>query len=437
MQIRHNFAVLLAKTISKVLILLNKGQGSALPGLVVEKIDPQILTFFAKQIPNIILVTGTNGKTTTQKALVSILKIANKKVLSNSSGSNMKRGLISGFIKRASITGKLDYDYAVLEVEEATMPRVVNELQPMQILVTNLFRDQLDAYGEIDRTKKFIKNAISISPKALVIQNADDPQLQDLLKGLENKSISFGLQGQYLFDFKYEGKMTNIKNCLRAKDIEINPEDLSTTFILPISKETEQKYIFPAPGIYNVYNALAAIISAQELKIPNSDIKKGLRLMEIAFGRGEEIILDDMKFKILLAKNPAGMDLVLQLLTLVKSPQTIFLLNDKIADGKDVSWIWDSKFELLKKINPKIIICSGSRGWDLLLRIKYVYGNLQKRSIDNYVTSSGIEIFLVEDQSDLINFLKLKGFKGNFYLIPTYTAMLAFRKLTLGKAIDE
>ena len=159
--------------------------------------------------------------------------------------------------------------------------------------------------------------------------------------------------------------------------------------------------------------------------------------MEIAFGRGEEIILDDMKFKILLAKNPAGMDLVLQLLTLVKSPQTIFLLNDKIADGKDVSWIWDSKFELLKKINPKIIICSGSRGWDLLLRIKYVYGNLQKRSIDNYVTSSGIEIFLVEDQSDLINFLKLKGFKGNFYLIPTYTAMLAFRKLTLGKAIDE
>ena len=437
MQIRHNFAVLLAKTISKVLILLNKGQGSALPGLVVEKIDPQILTFFAKQIPNIILVTGTNGKTTTQKALVSILKIANKKVLSNSSGSNMKRGLISGFIKRASITGKLDYDYAVLEVEEATMPRVVNELQPMQILVTNLFRDQLDAYGEIDRTKKFIKNAISISPKALVIQNADDPQLQDLLKGLENKSISFGLQGQYLFDFKYEGKMTNIKNCLRAKDIEINPEDLSTTFILPISKETEQKYIFPAPGIYNVYNALAAIISAQELKIPNSDIKKGLRLMEIAFGRGEEIILDDMKFKILLAKNPAGMDLVLQLLTLVKSPQTIFLLNVKIADGKDVSWIWDSKFELLKKINPKIIICSGSRGWDLLLRIKYVYGNLQKRSIDNYVTSSGIEIFLVEDQSDLINFLKLKGFKGNFYLIPTYTAMLAFRKLTLGKAIDE
>jgi len=433
---------LLGKIVQKVLVVLKKGQGSALPGLIVEKIDPQILNYFAKQIPQIILITGTNGKTTTQKALSSILKIAGKKVLANSSGSNMKRGLIACLIKGVNIWGKAEYDYAVLEVEEATMPRVVEDLHPMQIIVTNLFRDQLDAYGEIDRTKKFIQKAISLAPYALIIKNADDPKLQDLLLGLNNEETSFGLDEKYLFDFKYEGQLETIKNCLRVTEIEVNPDDLSTIFSLeteisPSEQSKSTRYIFPAPGVYNVYNALASIISARNLGISNENISKGLTLMEIAFGRGEVIKISDFSFKVLLAKNPAGINLVLQLLTLIKRPQTIFLLNDMIADGKDVSWIWDSNIELLQKINPSVIVCSGKRAWDLLLRIKYVYGHLITRATNHYETSSGVEIYLVEQQADLLGFLKLKHLRGEFYLIPTYTAMLEFRKLILGKALDE
>jgi UDP-N-acetylmuramyl tripeptide synthase len=293
-----------------------------------------------------------------------------------------------------------------------------------------------------------------------------------MLAGLPNKEIPFGLDHEFLFDFKYEGASPVDKECVRAVNIEINPDDLSTKFSLSSGNfpdggspkldsqnqssqngsfqnrdfqkgsfqsgdAQDHKYSFPAPGVYNVYNALSAIISAQNLGIAGADIEKGLRLMEIAFGRGEMIKVADLTFTVLLAKNPAGMNLVLQLLTILKNPQTIFLLNDKIADGRDVSWIWDSNFELLKKIRPKVIICSGKRAWELLLRIKYVYGKLTQRALKDYISPDGVEIFLVENQDEILDFIKLKGMKGNFHLIPTYTAMLDFRKLTLGEALGE
>jgi UDP-N-acetylmuramyl tripeptide synthase len=253
-----------------------------------------------------------------------------------------------------------------------------------------------------------------------------------MLMGLPNKNISFGLGQQYLFDFKYEGKAVSEANCIRANSIEVNHDDLSTRFMIG-----KQRYDFPAPGTFNVYNSLAAIISAQNQNIDNDLIVKGLKLMEIAFGRGEVINISNISFKILLAKNPAGMNLVLQLLTLVKNPRVVFILNDKIADGRDVSWIWDSNFELLNKIKPKLIICSGRRVWDLILRIKYVKKTFKKISLNHYEDSDGASIYVVEDQSEILNFLKLKQIKGNIFLIPTYTSMLEFRKLILGKEFDE
>jgi len=247
MQVRHHLAIIFAKIVQKVLVLITKGRGSALPGLLVEKFDPGILKFFSSQIPNIVLITGTNGKTTTQKALVSVLRGAGKKVLTNSTGSNMKRGLIAHLIMDSDFNGKLNVDYAVLEVEEATMPKVTGDLSPKHIIVTNLFRDQLDAYGEIDRTKTMIHQAISQAPKAIIIKNADDPKLFDILEGLKNENICFGIEKKYQENFKYEGDSLAKAHCIRADQIEVTEDDLSTKFVLSNHESKNFQYIFPAP----------------------------------------------------------------------------------------------------------------------------------------------------------------------------------------------
>ena len=153
MVIKTKATIATVKAVQRLVRFLGKGQGTALPGLISEKLSPDLLQYFAKQIPNIILITGTNGKTTTQNALTSILRAHGKRVLANSSGSNMRRGLLSQFISKCDRQGLLHYDVAVLEIEEATLPKVAKELSPKTIIFTNLYRDQLDAYGEIDRTK--------------------------------------------------------------------------------------------------------------------------------------------------------------------------------------------------------------------------------------------------------------------------------------------
>ena len=432
MNLRKHLTILGAKGTAAAVRILGKGQGTALPGLVVEKFSNQLLEEFAGQIPCVILITGTNGKTTTQTAITSILQNAGNKVLSNGSGSNMRRGLLSLFVKKSSLRGKIKFDQAVLEIEEATMPRVARELKPKYIVVTNLYRDQLDAYGEIERTRQMIRQAIEAAPQAEVIINADDPQLRDLTKGFPNKVFTYGISPEYLPDFSYEGKGgAGTKADYLADNIIIN-EDLGSKF-----KVDGEKFAFNSPGIYNVYNALAAIVVARRQGIKEKDIYEGLQLTKVAFGRGELISRNGITYRLLLAKNPAGLNLVLELLANVRKPKIILMLNDKIADGRDVSWIWDAEFEKRIKIAPAEIFIGGSRAAELLLRLKYVYGSAREVGSGVYHLGDQAKAHLFTKVKDMVKFIEQTEPGAHFYVVPTYTAMLALRKYLLGRSLDE
>lgn len=431
MAIRNNATITTAKLVAKLVKFMGKGQATALPGLISEKMSPDLLSFFSSQIPLKILITGTNGKTTTQKALASIFESSGKRVLANRSGSNMRRGLLSNFISKCDPKGQLDYDVAVLEIEEASLPKVVVELDPQYIIFTNLYRDQLDAYGELDRTRGMFIKALSLVPKAVAIINADDPRLDGIIEGLSNKKVTFSLHPDYILDFKYEGDESKARSDFQAHKIKIN-DDLGTKFWV-----LDQEYVCSSPGVFNVYNALAAIVAAKLNNISVADIKKGLLLMKAPFGRGEVIKKNGINYRLLLAKNPAGLNLVFKLLLNTKDPNLILLLNDRIADGRDVSWIWDADFEILNKIKPDPIIVGGRRAEELLLRLKYTFDNIHKISEQHYVVNNKINIYFVPDISELVNFIEREKIGDYFYVIPTYTAMLEFRKRLLGHSLDE
>lgn len=451
MKIIYIVYIWFAKLLAFFLKLLNKGSGTALPGLIAEKYLPSILPYFARQVPTKILITGTNGKTTTQTILKSILQKANKQVIANVSGSNLKRGLISTFLKNTSVWGKVTTDVAIFETEEATMPKIVIDLKPNIIIVTNLFRDQLDAYGEVDRTQKFIRQSIETSPKAILILNADDPRVGSLADGLNNPVIYYGLDKEYQEYFAYEGAKTMKNAKLKIKNVDDIKvlDDLSTNFTF-----AGQEYHANTPGIFHVYNALAAIVCSQTLNISSDLIKTGVAEADAAFGRGEIIEKDGSQYKLLLVKNPAGMTLTLNLLKHIKHPNLVFILNDKIADGRDVSWIWDAQMEILNEIKPANIIVSGQRAEDMLLRIKYALGGLEqfkepeeesKNIIPQYYTeSTNTHVYFTKSMSEIDSITRKLGNTSTYepansitYVLPTYTAMLAFRKYLLGSALNE
>jgi lipid II isoglutaminyl synthase (glutamine-hydrolysing) len=346
----------------------------------------------------------------------------------------LKRGIIGKFIKESSFTGKVNYTHAIFEIEEATMPRIINELNPTMIVITNLYRDQLDAYGEVDRTQKFLSDSIKLVPNTTVILNADDPRVSILTDGLQNETIYYGMQEKFINNFSYEGKQVSKKNkTIEAKDLKIN-DDLTSNFKINIDT-----FHLDSPGKFHIYNALAAIAAANELRIDNKIISKGINNSKSAFGRGELIKKDDINYKILLVKNPVGLSLTLDLLLNVKNPNLVFILNDNIADGRDVSWIWDANFELLQQIKPNSIICSGTRAEDMLLRVKYALEGLKKINTNEYKsTKFNTNVTFVKDINRLHNELKTQNSKLNTaFVLPTYTAMLEFRKNILGQALNE
>lgn len=409
-----------------------QGRGTALPGLIIEKYFPFIIPYILKQSPYTILITGTNGKTTTRTILSNVLQTKDG-VIQNRSGSNLKRGILSEIISQSNFWGKVSAKYAIFEVEEATIPKLTQLLKPKQIIVTNLYRDQLDAYGEIDRTQKFIQEAINNSPQAEIILNGDDPRVRNLDTKKNKATHYFQIDDPLKYRFNYEGEtqVGLLEESFTAQSLKINP-DLSTSF-----EYLGEKITLNIPGYYHVYNVLASIASAEILNIKLKDIVRAIENTKPAFGRGEIVQYMDKNIHILLVKNPAGFNLNLDLLTHIANSEIIFILNDKIADGKDVSWIWDSQLEILNKIKPKTIICSGTRASDMLLRVKYALPNLKATKIpDNYFDSeTKTTIILAKKTDDILDFIK-KSSSTDFYILATYTAMLGIRKIILGNSLN-
>jgi UDP-N-acetylmuramyl tripeptide synthase len=462
-------AINAAKTSSLAARLLGRGGGTALPGLVAQAVYPSVLRALASQLPDgSIMVTGTNGKTTTSRMLGSILEAAGKEPLHNRSGSNLERGLVSTMIGAATRTGGLPKSLRVglFEVDEAAMPGVLPSIRPRVALFNNLFRDQLDRYGEIDTIYRKWRGALpSLGPKSKLVLNADDPAISSLAdtEGLRANILTFGIaDSRYALEaLPHAADSISCPRCNSRLEYSlillghlghwrcpscglsrVRPDVAATRVRLHGTDSSELSLITPVgpmqvtlkvPGLYNVYNGLAAISVALAFGISLKHIREGLEKFTAAFGRIERVAIpgDDKKDLLMaLVKNPVGFNEVLRMLfplegmegedALSTEPKhLLIIINDLTADGRDVSWLWDVDFEVLVT-SPYLagrVHVSGIRASDMGLRLKYA-------GVDPGI----LEVEPSPEQA-LDSALRDLSPGETLYVLPTYTSMLAFRKL--------
>ncbi|MBI2874430.1 MAG: DUF1727 domain-containing protein [Firmicutes bacterium] len=490
-----------------------------MPGKIARALDPGVLRRLAAQCPGgIFLVTGTNGKTTTARMLTSMLRRTGRKVVHNRSGANLLGGLTAAFLEYAGWNGRIAADMAVLEVDEATVPRAVLELAPMGAVVTNFFRDQLDRYGELDRTIALVKEGLQgLRDNRLTLLCSDDPLsagLGEELSGAGASLIYYGLEPGAARDWcvrdqsdhewavcptlaaAREAESLPVANDSESLPIAQDSEPLPTVGI-PTAREacfcracgsplTYRRRFYshlghylcpgcgmirpepdvaadlvsgtallafragekswtarlPVPGLYNVYNALAASAAAWALHIPTDVVAGAIESYAAGFGRMEELTVNGRRLLLSLVKNPVGFDEVLRTVleegtgaaagtgagvtgaaagtgaVLGAGATMVIAINDLLADGTDISWLWDVDFERMAVPGAvSSVICSGRRAHDLAVRLKY----------------AGVEPYRFTVETDLMGAvtsgLRLlpEGDGDTLYVLTTYTALLELR----------
>lgn len=431
--------ILAAKLLITAIKASGRGSGTALPGSIIGKYFPFTFKLLISQVPNVIVVTGTNGKTTTQTMLNSILSHeAGVRMLRNRAGANLSQGILSELLKQSSPFGTLNVTHAILEVEEATLPRIATLLHPNIIAVTNLYRDQLDAYGETDMTEKLIRDGIAQCPHARVVVNGDDPRTSRLTETLDNPTHFVSLPEEYSKNLPYEGEFKGMRgieqNILRSPSLQINSDlttDIQVAGNVDGTSVTNLKVRIASPGFFHVYNALTAITIAKLLRVSDECIVRGFQQFDPAFGRGEVLVKQRgskrVNYQLLLVKNPASFTLSLDLVATISGLKLIFAINDNTADSKDVSWLWDSQLERLNGATIDWMMCTGIRAKDMRVRLKYAFDDpaqVQRIRVDENIRQTIEESFGRSHDGDTV------------YVMPTYTAMLEFRKL-MGKTLDQ
>lgn len=448
--LKISFAIIIGKTIFLLSRLFGQGGGTAAPGLIALKIYPRLLSYFSSQFKKgTILITGTNGKTTTARLITHLLKSKKISFLHNRTGSNLARGLVSTCLQASSFSGKINQDFGVFEIDEAAFGQLAPQLNPSLVIILNLFRDQLDRYGEIDQVLTNWQKALkTLAKKTIIILNSDDPSVASLGQKTKQKVIYFGLRDKkfsqvqpshasdatfcprclaslvYQHCYISHLGLYQCPNCGRIQPrAKINCQTIlkaSLDSTLSFIKTAAEKEIInlPLPGTYNLYNLLAAVTSLNYLNISLSQIKKAVKQFQPPFGRVERIKTAANKFiQIFLVKNPAGFNEVLRTLkNNVKKPTLLIAINDLIADGQDISWLWDVDFEEIVKQTKKIVF-SGLRAEDMALRWQYAKNSKGKEfQIEkNYSQAIKQELKMIEKGETL-------------FILPTYTAMLAIRK---------
>jgi UDP-N-acetylmuramyl tripeptide synthase len=439
-RLRLGLAVATAKTVTRFVKLLNLGAASVLPGEIARHLHPRLLQLLSQQFrKGLILVVGTNGKTTTSLLLKDILVNQGYEVIHNSAGANLINGLITCLVTNSNLWGVLSADYGILEVDENVLPLALKECQPSHILALNLFRDQLDRYGEVDTISYRWQNAIeSLSEDTYIIVNGDDPTLCYLGQNLPQKVLFFGLNEPelYLDEIPHAvdsiycpqcGASLNYKGVYLSHlgDYDCPSCDFSKSKLSVNSQEWPQILI----GVYNKYNTLAAGLTAESIGVEREIITDTIHNFKAAFGRAEELTINDKKVRILLSKNPVGMNETIRAVNDIKqinaSAPILMVLNDRIPDGTDVSWIWDVDTEKLVASGGNIVV-SGDRVYDMALRLKYSSDRLE----------SNLNLIVEEKLADAVNkALELTPAQQTLYIIPTYSAMLEVRKLLIGREI--
>lgn len=440
--------------------------GSAFPGLVMEKADPHFMARALAPLPyGVVLVSGTNGKTTTTRMVVELLRGQGLKVFTNPTGSNFTRGVVAALLGAMPLNGRLDADVAVLELDEAHATHFVRTVKPRAALLLNVMRDQLDRFGEIDYTASLL-HKVARATTGTVVLNADDPRLAapsfraDLRADVRGFAVSPQLRSVFLSDDELHDSLDGCTLGQPKKDAEAKPAteapldsvkepgqgepDTADSPAKPAEKPTQPLEIvatleemmgrhavidlaghrhevdFAIPGAHNILNATAAMGLVKELLGERTDeqaLAASAAKVTAAFGRGELLSIDGQEVELGLVKNPAGFRMSLLSAAAVRSqqpPLIMIAINDQYADGRDMSWLWDVDFTPLKQAGVSIV--TGVRATDMALRLSY-----------DDVAVGKVEADLSQALAQLVKLSREQH--RPIRILSTYTAMLELRSL--------
>lgn len=452
-QVADNLAIAAGKLSAQAIRVAGLGLGTNLPGKVARKLSPSVLNKLAKQSRlGVIAVSGTNGKSTTAGFLASILSKAGYKLVHNRQGANLVTGITATLIDQANWQGKLDADYCLFEIDEASLPIIAAEVEIDSVIVTNLFRDQLDRFGELDTTARLINKGIAIN-KSKTVLNADDPNVASLAPesphlyyGIESMAASCANQVGQLAELSYCGKCGNEYayelifygqlghyTCPKCNNRRPKPDVLADNVnVHPSGSSFSVKHgnistdiRLNIPGLFNVYNALAAAAIAFQMDIAAETIKEGLNKYSTLFGRSERLVIDGKSIIIQLIKNPAGASQVVASVACDPDAQILIAINDNLADGRDISWLWDAEFEQLSNATENVIV-SGQRAEDMAVRMKYA--GLPTKQIQ----------VVTPLEAALKQALEATDDDQTLWILPTYTCLLELQKIfkTMGYSLS-
>ena len=418
--------------------------GTSLPGKVLLRLEPDAIGTLARERlgSGSAVISATNGKTTTAAMVATILEGMGLKLVHNRAGANMAGGVASALLGGRG-------EYGLFEVDEFWLDRIVPQLRPRAILLANLFRDQLDRYGELEIIADRWAELVARTPDSALVLNADDPAIADL--GRDRAATYFGVDDTgvalpglphatdakhcrrcgrpYVYDAVLLGHLGHY-HCPTGDSVRPEPqvaaEDVelrgvrSARFTLR-TPEGRAPVDLPLPGLYNVYNALGAAALALSLGADLSSVVAGLEAVEPAFGRAESVTVEGRELSIMLVKNPAGANEVVRTLALEPGEHDLLgVLNDRTADGRDVSWVWDADFEVLAP-HVRRAVCAGTRAPELALRLKYA-GVPEDRLTVEPELSRAIDA-------------AVRGGEGRLFAVPTYTAMLELREQLVARGV--
>lgn len=434
---------------------LRLGGGTTLPGRLAVAVAPGIIQRLTARLAHgVVLISGTNGKTTTSRLLGGVFDAAGLVAIHNRAGANLMGGIASALVEHATLTGRPQGDVGLFEVDEATLPLAVEATRPRAVCLLNLFRDQLDRHGEIDIVAERWRRALSLlRDNAIVAFNADDPLVADVGRAFKGRTVAFGLDAApdaagvrtlehaadsrycYTCGRPYEYTLVTLGHMghyhcpqcetarpaaeVSARDVRLHGADGATLTIdhgeATVSVSTN------LPGLYNVYNVTAAAAAALSLGVAPETVGRGIMATAPAFGRGERVMIDGREALLLLAKNPAGFNEVLRTVLMAEeAPVVLIAINDLIADGRDISWLWDVDFEMLAA-RARAVVVTGLRAEDMALRLKYAGVDGGRVAVEREGTQA------------LARAREMLGDGERFYILPTYTAMLHLRDIMARK----
>lgn len=450
-QARLALAISAGKLVGASGRLLGIGGGTSLPGMVARRIDPNVLkTVMNSTNAKKIVITGSNGKTTTSRMIAEMAKESGNRLSHNRSGSNLLQGVTSVAVNFATVFGQLNSDVLVFEIDEGTMQHVIPEIQPDVVVITNIFRDQLDRFGELHAVARGLDKVLETLPEtSTIILNGNDPQVANFGTNAKARRVFFGLNTTEIgtpvpeqsadvircihcqedLDYKVAYLshlgLYRCPNCgytlpeldIAATSVKLAEDGKGPTHVTLSTAEGEMQLEIPLPGVHNVYNAAAAVGAALAAGFPREKLPAALSRLQPAFGRLEEIKAGDATIYLAFVKNPTSFNLIMRLIKQHPGQKHLLLAaSHTVVDGEDFSWLWDIDIE---EIAPDIVdvVCSGNKPEELAMRVKYAEVPTDR-------------IRMVEEREAALDAaLKNAGPGGTLYIMATYSPTQELRRI--------